>query len=69
MEEKKLAIKKELISDKPDWNKIENLINEKSKIEGQEEFIILKNKEDLKVKFGITEDLMHQKNKDKKHKD
>ncbi len=51
-EEKDLAIKKEFLADKINWGKVENILKEKSVIEGQIEVHMLKNKLEIQEKFG-----------------
>lgn len=53
LKEKDLAIDKELLADKPNWTKIETLTKEKSNIESQLELQTLKNRVEIKEKFGI----------------
>lgn len=52
-EEKDLAIEKELLADKPNWTKIEAIEKEKAMIESQIEVLMLKNRVEIKEKFGI----------------
>ena len=52
MEEKDLVIKKELLADKINWNKVESILKEKAVIEGQVEMHMLKNKMEIQEKFG-----------------
>ena len=59
VEEKNLAVKKELLNDKPDWAKIEGILKEKASINAQIELIMLKTNNDIKVKFGITDGYNH----------
>jgi len=59
VEEKDLAVKKELLNDKPDWAKIEGILKEKANTNVQIELIMLKTNNDIKVKFGITDGCNH----------
>ncbi len=52
MEEKDLAIRKELLADKVNWNKVESILKEKAVIEGQIEMHMLKNRMEIQEKFG-----------------
>lgn len=52
-EEKELAMKKELIAEKINWVEVEKLTKEKSDIEGQLEFTLLQEKEEIKAKIGF----------------
>jgi len=52
VQEKDLAIKKELLDEKPNWSKIEVLTKEKATIENQIEVLRLKNKSEMQDKFG-----------------
>ena len=52
-QEKELAIKKELLADKPNWTKIESLVKEKEAIESKAELQMLKNRAEVKEKFGL----------------
>ena len=52
-QEKELAIKKELLADKPNWTKIESLVKEKTSVESKIELQILKNRVEIKEKFGL----------------
>lgn len=54
MQEKDLAIRKEMLADKPNWTKIETLTKEKSEIESQMELMMLKNRVEMQEKFGIS---------------
>lgn len=51
VEEKDLAVKKELLNDKPDWTKIEGILKEKASTNVQMELIMLKTNNDIKSKF------------------
>ena len=53
LDEKDLAIKKELLADKPNWTKIEALTKEKATIESQLDVLRLKNGVSMKEKFGM----------------
>ena len=53
-QEKELAIKKELLADKPNWTKIESLVKEKEAIESKTELQMLKNRAEIKEKFGLN---------------
>lgn len=53
LKEKDLAIAKELLADKPDWSKIETIIKDKATISAKLELQMLKNRVELKEKFGI----------------
>ncbi len=59
VEEKDLAVKKELLNDKPDWAKIEGILKEKATTNTQIELIMLKTNNELKTKFGITSGCDH----------
>jgi len=59
VEEKDLAVKKELLNGKPDWTKIEGILKEKASTNAQIELIVLKTNNDIKVKFGITDGCNH----------
>lgn len=59
VEEKDLAVKKELLNDKPDWTKIEGILKEKASTNVQMELIMLKTNNDIKSKFGITDGCNH----------
>jgi len=52
VQDKDLAIKKELLNEKPNWSKIEVLTKEKATIESQIEVLRLKNKSEMQDKFG-----------------
>lgn len=52
IDEKELAVKKELLADKPNWTKIETLTKEKSDIEAKIDLAKLKNQVTMKEKFG-----------------
>ena len=52
VQEKNLAIKKELLNEKPNWSKIEVLTKEKATIESQIEVLRLKNRSEMQEKFG-----------------
>ena len=52
VQEKDLAIKKELLNEKPNWSKIEVLTKEKATIESQIEVLRLKNRSEMQDKFG-----------------
>lgn len=52
IQEKDLAIKKELLNKTPDWNKIETLTKEKTNIKSQIEVLRLKNRSEMQDKFG-----------------
>ena len=52
-QEKELAIKKELLADKPNWNRIESLIKDKESVESKIELQMLKNRAEIKEKFGM----------------
>lgn len=52
-QEKELAIKKELLADKPNWVKIESLVKDKESVESKIELQILKNRVEIKEKFGL----------------
>lgn len=54
IQEKDLAIKKELLADKVNWTKVESLTKEKSDIEAKMEVQMLKNQVEIKEKFGIN---------------
>lgn len=54
MQEKDLAIKKELLADKVNWTKVESLTKEKADIEAKMEVQMLKNQVEIKEKFGIN---------------
>ena len=53
LDEKDLAIKKELLADKPNWTKIETITKEKATIESQLDVLRLKNQVSMKEKFGM----------------
>lgn len=53
IEEKDVAIKKELLSDKFNFEEIEKLLREKAEVEGQIELLTLKNKVEIEDKVGI----------------
>ena len=59
VEEKDLAIKKELLNDKPDWSKIEGILKEKANINAQIELIMIKTHNEIQTKFGITDSCSH----------
>ena len=68
VEEKNLAIKKELLNEKPDWTKVEGILKEKASTNSQIELIMLKTHNEIKIKFGITEGCSHMgMSKDMKH--
>ena len=50
---RELAIKKELLADKPNWTKIESLVKEKTSVESKIELQMLKNRVEIKEKFGL----------------
>ena len=52
-QEKELAIKKELLADKPNWVKIESLVKDKESVESKIELQMLKNRAEVKEKFGL----------------
>ena len=52
--EKDLAIKKELLADKPNWTKIEAITKERATIESQLDILRLKNGVAMKEKFGMN---------------
>ena len=52
-QEKELAIKKELVADKPNWTKIESLVKDKESVESKIELQMLKNRAEIKEKFGL----------------
>ena len=52
-QEKELAIKKELLADKPNWVKIESLVKDKESVESKIELQMLKNRVEIKEKFGL----------------
>ena len=52
-EEKEIAIKKEMLADKLNWEKIETLMKEKSLIKGQFELLMLQERDEIKSKLGI----------------
>ena len=54
IQEKDLAIKKELLADKINWTKVESLTKEKADIEAKMEVQMLKNQVEIKEKFGIN---------------
>ena len=54
MQEKDLAIKKELLADKVNWTKVESLTKEKADIEAKMKVQMLKNQVEIKEKFGIN---------------
>lgn len=54
IQEKDLAIKKELLADKVNWTKVESLTKEKADIEAKMEVQMLKNQVEIKEKFGIS---------------
>lgn len=54
IQEKDLAIKKELLADKVNWTKVESLTKEKADIEAKMEVQMLKNQVEIKEKFGIN---------------
>ena len=45
---------KELLADKPNWTKIESLVKEKEAIESKAELQMLKNRAEIKEKFGLN---------------
>lgn len=53
VQEKDLAIKKEMLADKPNWTKIETLTKEKAGIKSQIQIASLKNQTEMKEKFGM----------------
>ena len=59
VEEKDLAVKKELLNDKPDWSKIEGILKEKANINAQIELIMIKSHNEIQIKFGITDSCSH----------
>ncbi len=59
VEEKDLAVKKELLNDKPDWSKIEGILKEKANINAQIELIMIKTHNEIQTKFGITDSCSH----------
>ena len=54
IDEKDLAIKKELLADKPNWTKIETITKEKTAIESQLDILRLKNGVAMKEKFEMA---------------
>ena len=52
LEEKDLGIKKELLADKINWEKVDSILKEKAVIEGQIEVSMLKNRVEIQDKFG-----------------
>ena len=52
-QEKELAIKKELLADKPNWTKVESLVKDKESLESKVELQMLKNRAEVKEKFGL----------------
>ena len=52
-QEKELAIKKELLADKPNWTKVESLVKDKESVESKIELQMLKNRAEVKEKFGL----------------
>lgn len=52
IQEKDLAIDKEMLTDKPNWTKIETLTKEKATIVSQIEILRLKNRTEMQEKFG-----------------
>jgi Spy/CpxP family protein refolding chaperone len=54
LQEKDLAIDKELLADKVNWTKVESLTKEKAAIESQLEVLRLKHQVEIKEKFGIN---------------
>ncbi len=54
LQEKDLAIDKELLADKINWTKVESLTKEKAAIESQLEVLRLKHQVEIKDKFGIN---------------
>ncbi|MBP6126133.1 MAG: hypothetical protein KA446_05640 [Leptotrichiaceae bacterium] len=54
LQEKELAIDKELLADKVNWTKVESLTKEKATIESQLDVLRLKNQVEIKEKFGIN---------------
>ena len=52
-EEKEIAVKKEMLADKLNWERIETLMKEKSLIKGQTELLMLQERDEIKSKFGI----------------
>lgn len=52
-EEKEIAVKKEMLADKLNWEKIETLMKEKSLIKGQTELLMLQERDEIKSKLGI----------------
>ena len=52
LEEKDLGIKKELLADKVNWEKVDSILKEKAVIEGQIEVSMLKNRVEIQDKFG-----------------
>jgi Spy/CpxP family protein refolding chaperone len=59
VEEKDLAVKKELLNDKPDWSKIEGILKEKANVNAQIELIMIKSHNEIQTKFGITDSCSH----------
>ena len=59
VEEKDLAVKKELLNDKPDWSKIEGILKEKANVNAQIELIMIKTHNEIQTKFGITDSCSH----------
>lgn len=54
IEEKNIAIKKELLLDKLNFEEIEKLSREKAEVEGQIELLTLKNKVEIEDKVGVV---------------
>ena len=54
IQEKDLAIQKELLADKVNWTKIEGITKEKEAIETKLEIQRLKNQAEIEGKFGIN---------------
>ena len=52
-EEKEIAVKKEMLADKLNWERVETLMKEKSLIKGQTELLMLQERDEIKSKFGI----------------
>ena len=52
-EEKEIAVKKEMLADKLNWERIETLMKEKSLIKGQTELLMLQERDEIKSKLGI----------------
>ena len=52
-QEKDLAIKKEMIADNINWNKVENITKQQSIFKGQMELLMLQEEQEIKSKLGI----------------